>query len=522
MKKRICALIVSLALAVGLLPGLAIAEPGDGPLTAEATETGEAVAMQATKTPKVTVKRVANGKLAMKVGTAYKLGAKTTVGKLTYKISNKKVATVTSKGTVKALKAGKATITVTAKNGTKKASKKVSLKVLSAKKFKPVKKVTAKASATSLLIGEAATVKATLSPSKPSNKNLIYTSSNKRVLTVSATGKIKALDTGIAKVTVKSCSNAKAKASVTIVVLSDRLLNRSKWKARMKLPTVKQIGKYPGADKSPYMVCWPQFKGVEGFTEYAVDVKADSQPRGTYVNVANWWMDVSSLKAQYAKVYGDDEDDTPGAGYAGFQVLEDGSKVAIMSIWKVCLEDKNGKKSTFNANRTYPEKARVADDFGGEGTGVKTIVDYDGQAGKTYRTRIQTGKTSKGNCELTFSVRELPDGEWTKLVSYDLGYESTSMTGVGCFLENYLPVYAGEIRTAEWSNYRVKSLKSDSWVSAKSAKMERQFADWPGSYNYGSDDSCFWAITSGVKDLCDPPKNLKEFTVSKVEEGEPK
>ena len=44
---------------------------------------------------------------------------------------------------------------------------------------------------------------------------------------------------------------------------------------------------------------------------------------------------------------------------------------------------------------------------------------------------------------------------------------------------------------------------------------------WPGSYSFGSDDSCFWAITSGVPNLCKPPANGTSFSVSKAESGQP-
>ena len=107
------------------------------------------------------------------------------------------------------------------------------------------------------------------------------------------------------------------------------------------------------------------------------------------------------------------------------------------------------------------------------------------------------------------------------MISYDLGYGGTYIANLGCFLENYLVDYAAEVRTAEWSNFGVKDRDVGSWVSAKSAKMEQQFEEWTGSYNYGSDGSCFWAITSGVPSLCKPPANGKTFSVSKAEEGAP-
>ena len=143
------------------------------------------------------------------------------------------------------------------------------------------------------------------------------------------------------------------------------------------------------------------------------------------------------------------------------------------------------------------------------------------KAGKTYRALVQCGTTAAGNCGVTFKVCDLETGKWTKLISYDLGYKDTGITSLGCFLENYLREQATEVRTAEWSNFRVKSRENSSWVAAKSAKMERQFETWPGSYSFGSDGSCFWAITSGVPKLCKPPANGTTFKVSKAKGGRP-
>ena len=502
-------------------PSVVPVEEADDTTTTKSTQPPALVKGASNATPVITVTRVTTGKIVLRVGREYKLGAKTTVGKLSYKSSNKKVVTVSTKGLIKAKKAGKATITITAVKGSKKVTKKIAVTVLSSKKYKAVKKVKIVFAPTSLRVGMTAKLAIAFSPTKPSDKNVIYKSSNPKVLSVSAKGTVKALKAGKAKVTVTSCANTKAKASVTIEVDKRSLLNRSKWADRMSLPTNKQMNSFKASDRSPYIVCWPQFEGTSGLTEYAVDFKADSQPRATYVNVGSWWMDVTSLKKKYERVGTDDEGDPAGA-YAGFQVLEDGRKVAIMSVWKLFLADKNGNESTLDAKRIYPkEGAIVAGDFGGEGTGVKTIVEYNWQAGKTYRALIQCGKTQAGNTTLEFKVCDLESGKWTKLVAYDLGYGGTYIKGLGCFLENFEPALAAEVRTAEWSNFRAKSNETGSWVSAKSARMERQFKNWPGSYNFGSTDSCFWTITSGVPNLCTPPENNTIFNVTTAEEGSP-
>lgn len=394
-------------------PSLEVSEEGDDLVTVEAGEPPLATKGASNATPVVTVTRATTGRIVLKVGKEYKLGAKTTVGKLSYKSSNKKVATVSTKGLVKAKKAGKATITITAVNGSKKVSKKTAVTVLPCKKYTAVKKVKIKSAPASLRVGMTAQLTIAFSPTKPSNKNVIYKSSNPKVLSVTAKGKVKALKAGKAKITVTSCANSKAKASVTIEVDKRSLLYRSKWANRMTLPTNKQMNSFKASERLPYLVCWPEFENTSGYTQYSVDFKADSQPWATYVNIGNWKMDVSSLKKKYKSVTTDDDDD-PGAAYAGFQVLEDRRKVAIMSVWKMLLVDKDGNKSTLNAKRIYPKEAVVASDFDGEGTGVKTIVDYDWQAGKTYRALIQCGKTKAGNSTLVFKVCDLESGKWTR------------------------------------------------------------------------------------------------------------
>ena len=216
LKKRLAVLVLAAALSIGLMPGMALAEGGS--LTAGDAVERVALEVQAAGSPTLTLTRANTGKLAMKVGATYKLGAQATAGSVAYASSNKIVASVTAKGAVKAKKAGKATITVIAKNGSKKAVKKVTVTVVAAKKHKAVKSITAKASSKSVKVDKTAKIKVTFTPTKSSNKNVIFKSSNSKVLAVDAAGKVTALAPGTAKVTVTSCDNAKKKAVVAIKV----------------------------------------------------------------------------------------------------------------------------------------------------------------------------------------------------------------------------------------------------------------------------------------------------------------
>ena len=140
------------------------------------------------------VKKIAATKVTLNIvskkvnpGNSFTLKATVTPSNTTDKVvwssSNTKVATVSANGTVKALKAGTAVITV--KAGNVKATCKVTV-------VNPVVKVISiKLAATpsrSIAAGKKVQLKATVAPSKATNKAVTWKSSNTKVATVSSTG----------------------------------------------------------------------------------------------------------------------------------------------------------------------------------------------------------------------------------------------------------------------------------------------------------------------------------------------
>lgn len=176
------------------------------------------VAHAAAVKPSITVKRAASGKVTIKNKYSYSLGAVTTKGKLSYKSSNKKVVTVSSKGKLTAKKVGSATITVTAKSGSLKTTKKIKVTVVKATKFKVVKKVTATVGRKTLTVGQTTKMTPKLTPTNASNKNVTFKSSNTKIATVDAYGKIVAKKAGKVKITVASVQNPAKKYTIAITV----------------------------------------------------------------------------------------------------------------------------------------------------------------------------------------------------------------------------------------------------------------------------------------------------------------
>ena len=119
----------------------------------------------------------------------------TTLDKVKYSTSNKKVATVNSRGLIVAKGAGRATITVTA--GSKKAKI-----VVTVPKVKTTKITGVKTSLT-LKRGKSYRIRAKAYPTNTDEK-ITYTSSNKKIATVTSKGVIKAVKKGKVTITVKS------------------------------------------------------------------------------------------------------------------------------------------------------------------------------------------------------------------------------------------------------------------------------------------------------------------------------
>ena len=158
------------------------------------------------KTQKVRTKKIKGLKKSISIvkGKNMKLKPvlvpKNSTEKISYSTSNKKVAAVNAKGVITGKKAGTAKITV--KSGSKKYV--ITVKVTKVKTAKlsgiPAKK--------SIKKGKTYKLKAVVTP-KNSDEKVTYSSSNKKIATVTAKGVIKGKKKGTVKITVKSGSRKK-------------------------------------------------------------------------------------------------------------------------------------------------------------------------------------------------------------------------------------------------------------------------------------------------------------------------
>lgn len=157
--------------------------------------------------PKAAVSNEIPTSISIGVEEKYTIDTSSMSGKLTFRTLNKNVATVSKKGVIKGISAGKTKITITPKNGK---AKKITVTVANA----PTK-VTLNKKNITLKINKKYQLKATL-PKKTASYKMTWKSSNKKVATVDKNGLVYAKAEGTATITVQTFNNQKATCKVTV------------------------------------------------------------------------------------------------------------------------------------------------------------------------------------------------------------------------------------------------------------------------------------------------------------------
>ena len=148
--------------------------------------------------------------------------------KISWKSDNTGVATVDQNGNVTAIKAGKATVSVTSEEGRKTASCAVTVKA----KVITVSSVALDKSSASLKAGETVTLIATVSPDDATDKTVTWTTSDATVATVD-NGVITAKKVGTATITAKA-GDKTATCEVTVVATPVTSISLDKTSASLK------------------------------------------------------------------------------------------------------------------------------------------------------------------------------------------------------------------------------------------------------------------------------------------------
>ena len=169
---------------------------------------------------------------------------------VTWKSSDKAIATVSSKGVVKGVKAG--TVKITATSGDGAAKKTVTIKI-----YTPVKSISLNKTSLTLKLGASSTVTPSFKPSNTTYKTVKWTSSNYDVATVDSNGKITAKGVGYAVITATTTKGSKTATCKVNVVKPLTGVSLSKTSLRMEVGTKETLKPvFKPADASNQTVSW--------------------------------------------------------------------------------------------------------------------------------------------------------------------------------------------------------------------------------------------------------------------------
>lgn len=140
-------------------------------------------------------------------------------------------------------------------------------------------------------------------------------------------------------------------------------------------------------------------------------------------------------------------------GYYGMQVCYNGNRKLLFSIW-----------SPYNTNdpSTIPEDQRVrvlrkhprmnTGEFGNEGSGGQSYMDYDWESGKRYKFLCHIRPVENECTEFTSYFFVPESGKWELLCSFLRPKTQTYFQRPHSFLENFLDVNGHNFRRAHYHN----------------------------------------------------------------------
>ena len=241
----------------------------------------------------------------------------------------------------------------------------------------------------------------------------------------------------------------------------------------------------PRPDMAPYLTATYAFSGEGPYDILRIDWKCDIDARDTYWCTMNWY-DASGEDGKFSGV-------VAGSGYAGFQNVGGKHKV-IMSIW-----DADNLKPTIEWSKTGSTAGR----FGGEGTGVQVLTDYDWKVGVWYTMQIEARQENGKTVYYQFVTPENGSSELIAMVSFprpNLGF-----VWACAFQEDWL--YNNNYRSCYLRNAWTRKLGETYWEARKEYYVSNTAGKAEGTNNVRY--NCDFA---GVNDMLWMQSGGSDFT----------
>jgi len=189
-----------------------------------------------------------------------------------------------------------------------------------------------------------------------------------------------------------------------------------------------------------------------------------------------------------------------GEGYFGMQVNSPTERHILFSVWSPFKTD--DPKSIPNDQKIIMLKKGNnvhTGEFGNEGSGGQSYMNYMWKAGNTYRFLVHAKPDGKGRTEYTAYFYAPEAGKWQLLASFSRPKTETYLKHLHSFLENFDPEQGIYTRDVDFNNEWLCDAKGN-WTELTKAKFTCDNTGAKGyrmDYAGGTKDGSFYLKNCG-------------------------
>ncbi|MBP5656216.1 Ig domain-containing protein [Candidatus Saccharibacteria bacterium] len=380
---------------------------------------------------------------------------------LSYRIDNKTVATVSNTGTVKAVKAGSTKIIVEAVN---KVSKEVELEV---KDPVAAEKINVSPQNLTLMVGRTKQIKYSITPTNAVDKTLTWTSSNKKVATVSQYGLISGIKEGEATITVTARNKDIGKSEKVTAQIKVKVVTKTQTKDDDNDGNDgNDSGSTPGNGerKTSGDTKNQKYSGWLDFREETRQIVKKHMKDFNWKNFDSYMAShggypgyVKSLGGVFAKFGGDDKkipiktaadiQESAEYFYGIFSIL--GPDYSAGGRWPVWGQDKNNhgvsKKGTSDGfYYGYGDRPYKSSKSSHCGRHVQMSIDYE--LTKGYKGKSCIKKRIRNNCNYS-------QDSWVRQTNLKLPSSSKKWTSSSSYHHGKTIRHTKDLQVGDWVNF---------------------------------------------------------------------
>ena len=193
------------------------------------------------------------------------------------------------------------------------------------------------------------------------------------------------------------------------------------------------------------------------------------------------------------------------AGYAGIQLLNEGKRVAIFSVWEPASSDKsvhpdNPNTKDFDRHTKelfHGEGVRIKR-FGGEGTGGQSMMDWAWKMGEPVRMAVSCVPDGANRTAYTGWIWDDTRNAWSRIATFSslLGKGKGTISSPYSFLEDFMRNVKSKahVRAARFS--RLWAWDGSNWTPCSSAQFTAD-SNALTTIDAGPAANGFWLATGG-------------------------